>query len=190
MQRRRFLQTFLGASFLLVNSDKILTAEKTSGSQEELSADLAVIGGSLGGCAAALAAARNGQTVILTEESDWIGGQLTSQAVPPDEHPWIEQFGCTRSYRELRNSIRQYYLQNYPLTTAANDAAHLNPGNCGVSRLCHEPAAALFVLESMFASYVSSGQVRILRRTRPVSVDAAHDEIRAIEVEYPASGNR
>ena len=35
---------------------------------------------------------------LLTEETDWIGGQLTSQAVPPDEHPWIESFGCTAAY--------------------------------------------------------------------------------------------
>jgi NADPH-dependent 2,4-dienoyl-CoA reductase/sulfur reductase-like enzyme len=52
----------------------------------ELSCDVAVIGGGVGGCAAALAAARNGMRVILTEETDWVGGQLTSQAVPPDEH--------------------------------------------------------------------------------------------------------
>src|SRR5215469_5899445 len=62
----------------------------------ELAADLVIIGGGLGGCAAALAAARNGLRVIMTEETDWIGGQLTSQAVPPDENPWIETFGATR----------------------------------------------------------------------------------------------
>ena len=38
----------------------------------------------------------DGRTVVLTEPTDWIGGQLTSQAVPPDEHPWIEQFGAQR----------------------------------------------------------------------------------------------
>ena len=53
----------------------------------ELAADLVIIGGGLGGCAAALAAARNGLRVIMTEETDWIGGQLTAQAVPPDENP-------------------------------------------------------------------------------------------------------
>ena len=47
--------------------------------------------------------------VVLTEETDWIGGQLTSQAVPPDEHPWIEKFGCTRRYREYRDAVRDYY---------------------------------------------------------------------------------
>ena len=45
---------------------------------KELAADLVVIGGGLGGCAAALSALQSGLTVILTEETDWIGGQLTS----------------------------------------------------------------------------------------------------------------
>ena len=67
----------------------------------EFRCDIAVIGGSLGGCAAALAALRNGMSVILTEETDWIGGQVTSQAVPPDEHPWIEMFGATQLYRRV-----------------------------------------------------------------------------------------
>src|SRR5579862_6541548 len=79
----------------------------------ELQADVVIIGGGTGGCAAALAAARAGMRVILTEETDWIGGQLTAQAVPPDEHPWIEQFGSTRSYRQFRNRIRDYYRANY-----------------------------------------------------------------------------
>ena len=49
----------------------------------ELQCDVAVIGGGFGGVAAALGALRNGQRVVLTEETDWIGGQVTSQAVPP-----------------------------------------------------------------------------------------------------------
>ena len=50
-----------------------------------------VVGGSLGGVAAALAAAERGVDVLLAAETDRLGGQLTSQAVPPDEHPWIER---------------------------------------------------------------------------------------------------
>jgi NADPH-dependent 2,4-dienoyl-CoA reductase/sulfur reductase-like enzyme len=46
---------------------------------KELHADVAIIGGGIGGCAAALAAARAGHRVVLTEETDWIGGQLTSE---------------------------------------------------------------------------------------------------------------
>lgn len=191
MQRRRFLQTLLGSSFFVASPIHLYLAERSEvAGVHDLQADLVIIGGSLGGCAAALAAVRNGQSVIMTEESDWIGGQLTSQAVPPDEHPWIEQFGSTRSYRNLRNSIRQYYRENYPLSATARNAMHLNPGNCGVSRLCHEPAAALFVLEAIFAPYISNGQMRMLRETIPVGVDVDHDEIRAVEVEQIGSGKR
>ena len=36
--------------------------------------DIIIVGGGLGGTAAALAAAKSGQRVILTEETDWLGG--------------------------------------------------------------------------------------------------------------------
>ena len=49
--------------------------------------EILVVGGGLGGCAAALAAARAGRSVVISEATDLVGGQLTAQAVPPDEHP-------------------------------------------------------------------------------------------------------
>src|SRR5699024_8508112 len=109
--------------------------------------EILIVGAGLGGVAAALAAARQGARVVLTEEFDWIGGQSTSQAVPPDEHPWIEDFGCTRSYRAFRDGIRDYYRRAYPLTDAARARTDLNPGAGWVSKLCHEPQVALAVLE-------------------------------------------
>ena len=69
---------------------------------QELTADVVIIGGGLGGCAAALGALREGATVILAEETDWVGGQLTTQCVPPDEHQYVESSGCTSEYRRLR----------------------------------------------------------------------------------------
>ena len=39
---------------------------------------------------------------MLVEELDWLGGQLTAQAVPPDEHPWIETRRVSQSYAALR----------------------------------------------------------------------------------------
>lgn len=40
----------------------------------EMKADIVIIGGGTGGCAAALAACRTGKTVIMTDETEWIGG--------------------------------------------------------------------------------------------------------------------
>src|SRR3954447_4548824 len=116
---------------------------------EALRTDVAIIGGGLGACAAALAAARLGRRVILTEETRWIGGQLTNQAVPPDEHPWIEEGGATASYRALRRGIRDYYRDHLPLTAAAREQVALNPGNGWVSKLCHDPRVAVAVLHQL-----------------------------------------
>ena len=126
-----------------------------------------IIGGGTGGVAAALAAARAGRRVLLTEETDWIGGQLTAQAVPPDENPWIETFGGTRSYRAFREGVRDYYRRHFPLTPDARANPLLNPGDGFVSRLCHEPRVALAVLEAMLAPYVSSGLVTFCCGTSP-----------------------
>jgi hypothetical protein len=152
-------------------------------------ADVAVIGGGVGGCAAALAALRNGMRVILTEETDWVGGQLTSQGVPPDEHPWIEQFGCTALYRNYREAVRAYYREHYPMTAEARSRLHLNPGDGAVSRLTHEPRVSLAVLESMLAPYVSSGRLVLLLDHRPVKADVAGDKVRALMVRG-AHGNK
>ncbi|CAL9341849.1 FAD-dependent oxidoreductase [Streptomyces sp. DH-12] len=152
--------------------------------------DVLVTGGGTGGVAAALAACRAGRTVVLTEETDWIGGQLTAQAVPPDEHPWVEQFGVTASYRALREGIRAYYRQWYPLRAEARDLPLLNPGAGRVSKLCHEPRVALTVLESMLAPHIAAGRLTVLTHTRPVAADTDGDTLRAVTVEDVRDGAR
>ncbi|WP_117213498.1 FAD-dependent oxidoreductase [Allorhizocola rhizosphaerae] len=147
-----------------------------------MNADVLIVGGGLGGAAAALAALRRGRSVLVTEESDWLGGQLTSQGVPPDEHPWIEQFGCTRSYRALREGIRDYYRTWYPLTDAARNRPDLNPGEGRVSRLCHEPRVAAAVLDAMLAPYLAAGQLRVLHGYRPIGASVAGDMITSVTV--------
>jgi glycine/D-amino acid oxidase-like deaminating enzyme len=117
----------------------------------ETHADVAIIGGSLGGCAAALAACRLGRTVVMTEETAWIGGQLTSQTVPPDEHRFIEYFGSSDSYRRLRELMRDYYRRNFPLTAEARSARWLNPANHECSSLACEPRASLAALMELLA---------------------------------------
>ncbi len=148
----------------------------------DLDTDIAIIGGGLGGVAAALAACERGARVVLTEETDWIGGQLTSQGVPPDEHPWIEQFGATANYRRFRDGIRDYYRAWYPLTEAARRDRFLNPGEGTVSPLCHEPAVAVAVLEGMLRPYLSSGQLTLLLDSHPTAVYTDGDEVTAITV--------
>jgi hypothetical protein len=147
---------------------------------QDLQTDVLVVGAGLGGIAAALAAADRGARVVLTEEHPWIGGQLTSQAVPPDEHPWVEQFGVTARYRALRDGIRDVYRRRYPLTAAARAWPELNPGAGWVSKLCHEPRVAVGVLEEMLAPHRSAGRIQLLERVRPIAATTDGDRVTSV----------
>ena len=155
-----------------------------------LHTDVLIIGGGLGGVSAALSALRGGASVVLTEEFPWLGGQLTSQAVPMDEHSWVEQTGVTASYRALRDGIREYYRRWYPLTEDARAERHLNPGAGLVSGICHEPRVAVAVLDAMLAPYRSSGRLTVLQPAVPVSAGVEGDRVTSVTVELRASGQR
>jgi hypothetical protein len=154
----------------------------------KLDADLAIIGGGLGGVSAALSALRAGRRVVMTEQYAWLGGQLTSQAVPPDEHSWVEQFGVTRSYRELRDAIRDHYRRWYPLTDRARLLPDLNPGAGLVSRLCAEPGVAAAVIDAMLRPYVSSGALTLLQPYVPVGAEVDGESVRSVTVEAVGGG--
>ncbi|MDQ0136030.1 hypothetical protein J2T08_003951 [Neorhizobium galegae] len=154
----------------------------------EMHTDILVVGGGLGGVAAALGACRAGRNVIMTEEFDWVGGQLTSQAVPSDEHTWVEQFGITRSYRRLREGIRRYYRDHYPLTEGARAWGDLNPGAGWVSRICAEPRVSLAVMEAMLAPYRGAGKLKVLQPYRPVAADVEGDTVRSVTVRHRDTG--
>lgn len=175
MLRRTFLQT---------------SAFAATTRPRDLKTEIAIIGGGTGGCAAALGALREGRRVVMTEECLWIGGQLTSQMVPPDEHPWIEMFGGTRSYRAYRESVRAYYRANFPLTEEARARTPFNPGGGSVSGLTHEPNVSLAVLEALLAPYIASGQLTLLKQYRAVAADAAQDRVRAVTVEHMLDKHR
>lgn len=123
-----------------------------------------------------------GLSVILTEETDWIGGQLTSQAVPPDEHPWIEQFGCTARYRDYRNAVRRFYQEQLPLTSEARLRRNLNPGGGWVSKLCHEPRIGWLVLNQMMQPAISAGNLRIWLNTVPTKAVSYQDTVETVEL--------
>lgn len=158
-------------------------------SATHITTDVAIIGGGVGGCAAALAALEGGARVVLTEETRWIGGQLTAQAVPPDEHGWIERFGRTAAYARFREAIREYYRTHYPLRPEVRNDPRLNPGNGWVSPLCHEPKVALAVLEALLAPHRVSDRLLVLTQHVPVAVaKSGTDRIAAVQLTDTTSG--
>lgn len=185
LSRRGFLGAVAGAGVLLA-------CDARSAEAATFTCDVAVIGGGLGGVAAALAACRNGRTVVLTEETRMLGGQLTSQLVPPDEHDWIEDsaggYGRSASYAELRERVRASYRTWRPVTSAFSASSQPNPGAAWVSRIAAEPMVWRGRIGDMLAPYLATGQLRILWRRRPVDATVSGSTVESVVVEDPGGG--
>ncbi len=155
---------------------------------DSMQTDLPIVGAGLGGVAAALAAPEHGIRTILTESTAWIGGQATSQAVPPDGHPWIESHPGCASYQRYRELVRETYRRAYPLATSAAAQQHLNPGLGLVSGLCHEPRVSLAVLDYMLLPWQSSGMIRLFTSWSPITAHITDDRIDAVDFSTPEDG--
>lgn len=155
----------------------------------EIACDVLVCGAGLGGIAAALRAAHLGLRVCLTEEASWPGGQVTTQGVSAfDEHQYIETFGGTAAYYELRKGIRAYYRSAYRLSPSAEFGGPLNPGNAWVSSLSFEPRAATVVLEAMMAPVHNTGMLQVFYHTRAIAAEVFSGQVRSVLARESESG--
>lgn len=162
--------------------------------KKTLTADVVIVGASIGGVIAAYQCARSGHSVIMFEYAEWIGGQLTSQAVPPDEHRWIEAQGATATYREFRRKVREHYRNCELLKPEARADEFLNPGQAIVSAIAHEPKVGLGILLDMLRPYTDSGMIRLFLRSKLKGATADDRFVKEVEiksdgVEYVLKGS-
>ncbi len=143
--------------------------------------DCLILGGSLGGVSAALSLLNEGLEVIITESTNWIGGQITTQGVPLDEHKYIEECGCTLSYRKFRNDLRNYYYK-LPNFKEELKTPNLNPGGGWVSGLCVEPKVALNVLLDYLNPFILNGKLKILYNTEVIKANKKIEKIVSVTV--------
>ncbi|MGA8532769.1 MAG: FAD-dependent oxidoreductase [Candidatus Tumulicola sp.] len=94
--------------------------------------DIVIVGGSLGGCAAAIAASGGSFSVCVLETSAWLGGQYSAQGVTrPDDSQYTASVGSTAAYRAFQQDVRNYYRANFKLSPAGAAQTAFNPGGAG-----------------------------------------------------------
>ena len=111
------------------NSSLLAASIPTVDQTEEC--ELLVVGGGLSGVAASYEALLAGKTVCMTEITDWVGGQISSQGTSALDERTTQRAKLffPRGYLELRDNIQEYYDE-------------LNPGECWVSESCFLPKDA------------------------------------------------
>ncbi len=113
--------------------------------------DILVVGGGLSGTATAYEGLLAGRTVCLTELTDWLGGQISSQGTSAlDERPTqrAKQY-YSRGYLELRQRIERHYKGD------------LNPGDCWVSDSCYLPRDGHEILSAMLKDAEKRGRGKL-----------------------------
>ncbi len=150
---------------------------------------LLVAGGGLGGVAAALKATAMGCDVTLVEPASVLGGAMTSQGVSVlEEHAFIDQFGGTALYYELRRQIKEYYRPHLKLILRLDDRLP-NPGSPRrQTPLAFEPKAGVAALERMVEPARRSGRLRVLLGTTLCAAKRDGERVSEVVVETAATG--
>ena len=133
-----------------ITPDSAILAAPPRNPDKTVNCDILVVGGGLSGVATAYEGLLAGSKVCLTEITDWLGGQISSQGTSAlDERPTqrSRQF-YSRGYLELRNRIERKY-------------GKLDPGDCWVSDSCFLPRDAHTIISHMLRDAERKGRGKL-----------------------------
>ncbi|MGJ3252852.1 MAG: FAD-dependent oxidoreductase [Elainellaceae cyanobacterium] len=138
----------------------------STSADQTVECEILIVGGGLAGTATAYESLKAGRTVCLTEITDWIGGQISSQGTSALDEARMQRslLFYPQGYNELRNEIVDQY-------------GELNPGDCWVSASCFLPTDAHAILEDMLddAADEGNGTLKWFPATVIKSLDISDD---------------
>lgn len=172
----------LGLSTVMLNAvEPVAIAQPYQIPEQEVTCELLVVGGGLAGAATAYEALLAGRTVCLTEITDWLGGQISSQGTSAldERETQRSQLFYASGYLDLRERIQKRY-------------GRLDPGDCWVSESCFLPKDGHELLLSMLrdAARRGKGKLHWFPSTVVKELDIADGQIQgAIAIQHqPAAG--
>jgi hypothetical protein len=154
--------------------------------------DILIIGGTTAALGAALAAADNVKT-CLTEPTNWVGGQLTSEGLPAIDFAWHK---ITNNSENITVNVASINLQldnrNPLFTEILNDAREhygsTNPGKCWVSVECVLPTDMLAAINKQITSRKNL-TVYYNSVPKTVTLDEASGDIIEVEIIQRTANN-
>ncbi|MEB3182593.1 MAG: FAD-dependent oxidoreductase [Nostocaceae cyanobacterium] len=145
--KRQLISITLVSTFLTPYS--VLAAPPRT-PDKTVNCEILVVGGGLAGVATAYEGLLAGRTVCLTEITDWLGGQISSQGTSALDERSTQRAKLffSRGYLELRKRIERKY-------------GELNPGDCWVSESCFLPRDGHKILRDMLKDAENHGRGKL-----------------------------
>lgn len=153
----------------------LLSTPQGGWAAEKLSCDVVVAGGGAGGVSAAIAAARLGARVILLEETEWLGGQMTAAGVSTMDDLSGNKTGI---YGEFYDQVLfHYYMKDKSVSTCYWD------GNT----MAFEPTVGRDILAAMVkkapqesVAAGGKGALDVFYRSRVAAVHKKGDVVKGV----------
>ena len=137
----------IGFSVIRITNFGSTDLRSRASTQIASSYDVIVVGAGTGGIGAALQAARMGKSVLLLEETDYIGGQMTAAGVSTIDISQ-PQWG-TGIYAEFAQAVKQFYQSRGIKTNTCYWSGVQGYWSYDEQQLCFEPQVGRSILESM-----------------------------------------
>ncbi|MEY2986791.1 MAG: hypothetical protein RJB13_312 [Pseudomonadota bacterium] len=161
---------------------------------QAVNCNVIVLGGTTAAFAAAITAADNaqeGETVCLTEPTDWLGGQLTSSGVPAVDYahhdvdvPGIGKVKTSDASRhmDMQNKFFGEWMAKLGPVSEDKKLVFPSPPPCWVSVRCFAPNEIIGSINALAAQYESSGKLKVFKNTVVKSVQTSSQKITAVTV--------
>lgn len=126
----------------------------TRAASEVWECDVVVVGGSLGGVAAASGAMRQGAKTCLIELTPWLGGQISSGGVSAVDESLAMRAkeNYSKSWIDFKQLIKQQPVELPAWSNTAADAKVADINSCWVGKLCFPPKAGTMAAEKLLQS--------------------------------------
>ena len=145
-----YLTSAIAISLVVIADSAIAQTSVPKNPDRVEECEILIVGGGVAGTASAYEGLLAGRTVCMTEITDWIGGQITSQGTSALDEAKKQRnlWFFPQGYTEFRQQIEQKY-------------GKLNAGDCWVSVSCFIPNDAQKILVDMLQQAAQKGNGKL-----------------------------
>ncbi|MCM8542127.1 MAG: FAD-dependent oxidoreductase [Lentisphaeraceae bacterium] len=150
---------------------------------EKLNCDLLIVGGTESGCASAVQAARMGiGKIIIVNDTDWLGGQFSSEALVaidesrgPSGYDQTVPFPRNGAFLDIINYLEKVNLEKHGVP---------RPGNTRVITTT-TPKDAHIAFQRWLSPYVEKGQIEIINNAYVESAEVKDSKLLSVSFKSP-----